>query len=414
MDILVTVGMGPWPFDRLLRAVAGLCSQHRVFAQTGPSRVVLPCPSAPFIGREELQRRLEQADVVITHAGNTVRLVQRAGKVPIAVARTAAAAEMPNNHQVEFLRYEERHGRVVAVWNVGDLPAAVARHPDVERRLIAERQLDQPTSAGELAARLDAAVQRLVSNPFRGHPLRRYAYAWGELSGASGRHLDVGCNTGDFVGKLSETSDLECFAVDPHPEYIRDLQRQYPRVQACRVAPQARLPYPDGWFRSVSLLDVLEHCPSETALLAEIRRVLQPGGLLVLSVPARHALSWMDPDNIKVRFPRLHRAAYSLRFGRQVYHQRFVDTSNGLWGEMSIGKREHTHYRQEALVGMLAASGFEVVRVAGANLLWRLFQVPALVGPAAARRVLESAMWLDGVAFDRANLFITARRSQCG
>src|SRR5689334_22810072 len=118
MDILVTVGMGPWPFDRLLRAIQPLCCEHRVFAQTGSSRVAVSCPSAPFLPRDDLLRRIHQADVVVTHAGNTVRLVQRAQKVPIAVARTAAAGEMPNDHQVEYLRHEERSGRVVAVWDV--------------------------------------------------------------------------------------------------------------------------------------------------------------------------------------------------------------------------------------------------------------------------------------------------------
>src|SRR5438552_8881402 len=115
MDILVTVGMSPWPFDRLLKAILPLCGAHRVFAQTGTSKITPPCAHASFVPYAALLGRIRAADVVITHAGNTVRLVQRAGKVPIAVARTAVAGEMPNDHQVVYLRHEVREGRVVAV-----------------------------------------------------------------------------------------------------------------------------------------------------------------------------------------------------------------------------------------------------------------------------------------------------------
>jgi SAM-dependent methyltransferase len=408
MDILVTVGMGAWPFDRLIRAIAPLCAEHRVFAQTGTSKVVPPCPHAPFVPFRELIERIRAADVVITHAGNTVRLVQRAGKVPIAVARTAAG-EMANDHQVEYLHHQAREGRVVAQWDLDLLPQAVAGHAAVEARLMAERGLDQPAAAARVAAVLDAHWDRLARNPFRRHPLRRYAYAWDELAGGSGRHLDVGCGAGEFLGVLASTTPLDCHGVDPHAGYLRRLERDHPRLEARFVPVSGPLPYPDRYFSSVSLLDVLEHCPREDDVLGEIRRVLQPGGLLVLTVPARHAFSWLDPDNAKFRFPRLHRAVYSLRFGRDVYSERFVDRANGLFGDMSIGKKEHTNYERDWLVARLRAHGFEITRESGANLFWRLFHAPALLAGPRLRRLLERAIWLDGELFARANLFLSAR-----
>ena len=48
-SVFVTVGMGPWPFDRLVRAVARLCDEHEVFVQTGTSSVTPPCPYRPFL-----------------------------------------------------------------------------------------------------------------------------------------------------------------------------------------------------------------------------------------------------------------------------------------------------------------------------------------------------------------------------
>jgi UDP-N-acetylglucosamine transferase subunit ALG13 len=160
--VLVTVGMGPWPFDRLVSGVAPLCATHEVFVQTGTSTVVPPCPHAPFLPLDELRERLAAADVVITHAGNTVRLVQRLGRVPVAVAREAARGEMGNDHQVAYLREEERSGRVLAVWEVAELPVVVAAHPAEQRRLLAERPLPGAVDDERLVATLDALCARLV------------------------------------------------------------------------------------------------------------------------------------------------------------------------------------------------------------------------------------------------------------
>jgi SAM-dependent methyltransferase len=45
------------------------------------------------------------------------------------------------------------------------------------------------------------------------------------------------------------------------------------------------LPYPDGGFDVVVLCEVAEHLPTEIPVVAEIGRVLAPGGHLVLSTP---------------------------------------------------------------------------------------------------------------------------------
>ncbi|HEV7654760.1 MAG TPA: methyltransferase domain-containing protein [Mycobacteriales bacterium] len=408
-SVFVTVGMGPWPFDRLVAAVAPLCAEHDVFVQTGTSSVIPPCPHQPYLGPAETLRRITEADVVITHGGNTVRLAQRAGKVPIAVAREAARGEMRNDHQVAYLTSERSGGRVrVRAGDDLSLPAAVAGHADTERRMLATAPpLPARTDPGRLGELLDSAVAP-PAGPFERHPLARYRWAWGQLAARTGRHLDLGVGDGDFTRALHRETKLEVVAVDAHPDYLRVLRSSDPELALARVA--TALPFADGAFGSVSALDVLEHVADEPGTLAELHRVLRPGGLLVLTVPARHAFSVLDPDDAKLTRPRLHRAVYQRRFGRAEYERRFVDAADGLRGDMAWTRSEHTNYRAEDLFGALATAGFVPAARDGAGFYWRLLQVPALLLPARLAKVLDAPQRLDARLFRRANLFLTATR----
>lgn len=162
--ILVTVGMGPWPFDRLIGAISPLCAEHEVFAQVGTASISPPCPHRPFVPFSELESRIKAAHVVITHAGNTVRLVQRAGKVPIAVARQAALGEMANDHQAEYLRLEEATGPVMAVWDTSRLPWAVSAHAAEQPRLLRERPIAPAATPDHIVETLDLLCARLCQD----------------------------------------------------------------------------------------------------------------------------------------------------------------------------------------------------------------------------------------------------------
>jgi ubiquinone/menaquinone biosynthesis C-methylase UbiE len=69
-------------------------------------------------------------------------------------------------------------------------------------------------------------------------------------------------------------------------------------VQACSERRLAKmltgsgdaLPFADASFDVVALFDVIEHIPDERKTLAEVRRVLRPGGTAFFSVPAYQLL----------------------------------------------------------------------------------------------------------------------------
>ena len=242
-------------------------------------------------------------------------------------------------------------------------------------------------------------------NPFAKHPTARYAWAFEQLRERTGRHLDLGIGDGTFLSALTARTALRVVGADPHPGYLSSFPGNQPLV---RVGEN--LPFADASFDSATMLDVLEHTRDEQSTLSEVHRVLRPGALLVLTVPARHVFSFLDPDNAKLRLPRLHRAVYAARFGREVYRQRFEDSSDGLRGDMAWDRSEHTNYRPEDLLGMLSQAGFQPQSRDGANLFWRFLQVPALLAPARARALFDAPLRIDGSLFKSANLFLTAVR----
>jgi SAM-dependent methyltransferase len=95
------------------------------------------------------------------------------------------------------------------------------------------------------------------------------------------RVLDVGCGAGQVVGLLTRAG-IEAHGVDVSEPNLERAVKQSPH---CRLYDGRNLPYADGWFAVVGALNVLEHVEEPEAFVAELVRVVEPGGLVVLSSP---------------------------------------------------------------------------------------------------------------------------------
>jgi len=97
-----------------------------------------------------------------------------------------------------------------------------------------------------------------------------------------GRLLDVGCGYGFFLHHMSRrgwrVEGIEISATARHHA------RTHLRLDVSSI-PLPRPEWADGTFDVVSLLYVIEHLPDPAAVLREARRLLRPGGLLVLRWP---------------------------------------------------------------------------------------------------------------------------------
>ncbi|MEV6710558.1 methyltransferase domain-containing protein [Lentzea sp. NPDC051208] len=111
---------------------------------------------------------------------------------------------------------------------------------------------------------------------------------------AGQRVLDVGCGTGNLLRTTGKRHrDVELFGVDPDLKMLAraesKLRRAGLRAKLDKGFAQ-ELAFPDASFDVVFSSLMLHHLdtPSKDEMLAEIRRVLRPGGVLVLADAVFH------------------------------------------------------------------------------------------------------------------------------
>jgi SAM-dependent methyltransferase len=167
---------------------------------------------------------------------------------------------------------------------------------------------------------------------------------------ASARLLDAGCGTGNNLRHLAAFG--RAVGVDLSEEAVRFCRE---RGVAAARAELLRLPFAGGAFDAVTSFDVIYHrwVEDDRAAVREMARVLRPGGLLLVRVPA-------------------------LRL---------------LWGAHDAAVHSRHRYTRRELRALLESEGLEVLRASYCNSL--------LLPVVAARRLLDRVTGRQGsdVAF---------------
>ena len=168
--------------------------------------------------------------------------------------------------------------------------------------------------------------------------------------------LDLGCGTGVVL------RDLEPWA---HPVGFDMSEKalDYCRVRNIRTLVRGdgeKLPFANASFDAIVGLDIFEHIQDDKSAFSEAFRVLRPGGILVLSVPAFRSL----------------------------------------WGPHDVALHHHRRYRASEVKERLSSVGFRPTRVGYSVfflfpivVLWRLFD-KRKKGPARATLV-KVPNWLN-------------------
>ena len=141
------------------------------------------------------------------------------------------------------------------------------------------------------------------SNRFYAILARRYGKHGGRL-------LEIGSGMGHLVGQLEDTfhtygMDLNHWAVEQSKAAVDKSPMQ--------TASAEELPFADGSFDVVIIKHIVEHLPNPEKAIAEIGRVVSPGGVLILSTPNLDSLlkpwkgdrwiGYQDPTHISLHAP---------------------------------------------------------------------------------------------------------------
>ncbi|MGO9822097.1 MAG: class I SAM-dependent methyltransferase, partial [Solirubrobacteraceae bacterium] len=119
---------------------------------------------------------------------------------------------------------------------------------------------------------------------------------------AGARVLDAGCGSGRTLQELADYGDPIGVELDEDAAQLaRD--RGIAEVVTGRLE---ELPWHPNSFDLITCLDVLEHTPDDRVTLTELRRVCEPGGFALITVPAYQAL-WSLHDEANHHYRRYSR-----------------------------------------------------------------------------------------------------------
>ena len=161
------------------------------------------------------------------------------------------------------------------------------------------------------------------------------------------RMLDLGCGDGAFA-ELAAAHGAAVVAADVAPAALARVAARPAAIEPVLVPFDGPLPFGDGSFTLVWASEVIEHVADTANWLSEVRRVLAPGGAVVITTPAHGRL-------------------------RLLVHgvERYSDPQG-----------DHLHlYTARSLREVLAEFGFAEVEVAAAS------------GPPLLRRTLFARAW---------------------
>ncbi len=125
------------------------------------------------------------------------------------------------------------------------------------------------------------------------------------------RILDAGCGSGRNMVELARRGQVTGVEISPTSVEVARARHVGEVVEGSVM----EMPFAEHSFDLAVCLDVIEHLPDDQGALRELRRVLAPGGALLVTVPAYQWL-WSGHDKINQHCRRYSRATLSRPLAR--------------------------------------------------------------------------------------------------
>lgn len=127
--------------------------------------------------------------------------------------------------------------------------------------------------------------------------------------------LDVGCGQGDFL-LACKNAGLACVGVDISKDWVSHCKKL--GFDSKQVAQSGKLPFKECSFDVVFLQSVIEHLDDASTSMQEFKRMLKPGGLLVISAPTPEDAFWDDPTHKRPYTPKALKTLFQISGFSQV------------------------------------------------------------------------------------------------
>ena len=169
-----------------------------------------------------------------------------------------------------------------------------------------------------------------------------------------GRILDVGCGPGNVTIELPESADIT--ATDFAVPMLRNAQTAaHDRRKSVDLAASdaTAIPFGDETFDTVMALGLMEYIPSPESVLAEMTRLLAPGGNLVISLPNAASPFIKVDDALKTTKNAVTQVLIPARIRRRV---------KALLGKLDAPYFTHNRHRfeVEAIANTLMQLGYDI------------------------------------------------------
>jgi len=183
--------------------------------------------------------------------------------------------------------------------------------------------------------------------------MQYFRYRMAAELGRAGTVLEVGCGSGMGLTYLREHARM-VVGGDYTMALLEEARRHLPDANLVRMDAQ-RLPFRDQSFDAVLMLEMIYYLADQEAAFAECRRVLKPGGKLMVCLPNRDRPDF-NPSPYSTRYPNLGEVATLFSqagFDVRVYGGFAVEAASSR--DRILGPIRHLAVRYKLIPGSMRA-----------------------------------------------------------